>query len=95
MTNPCEGCRQNCCDGFFVLKEKAGYLPDFIRVTWSDGAMAYCRCDNYDKKRGVCLDYEHRPDFCRRTATNGNWPHKNCLLKRSGDMTLFDDIGGL
>ena len=70
-------------------------MPGFIRVLWSDKEMMFCACDNFDQKNKECLDYENRPDFCRTTGEKGNWPHKNCLLKKPEDHSLFDDFEGL
>jgi len=70
----------------------ADHLPVFVRVVWSNQSSLLCTCDNFDRKNEVCLDYENRPDFCRKAGTNGNFPNKDCRLRRPEDYTFADDF---
>jgi len=90
--NPCIGCRQSCCDTFFVDK-KTPEIPPFIRVLWDEENIMYCSCDNFDRENKVCLDYANRPIFCRETANKGKFPHNDCLLKQPEDYAFWDDFG--
>jgi hypothetical protein len=90
--NLCAGCRQNCCAGFFVNPRAVPELPSYFRIWQYDRVNLYCQCGKFDAENGVCKDYEHRPEICRRTGENGKVPHKDCLL---GAINLSDESEAL
>lgn len=88
MSNECLRCKKNCCDHFLITF-------DLFNKNWweSEGKFQFTmfkkdfitgrfHCDNFDRERGICTDYENRPIVCRNTGNEGMYPSDKCLLRK-------------
>ena len=70
-----------------------GYTEEQLRCLGSSIArdrMVYT-CMHFDRKTGLCGDYENRPGLCRRHPTDGRCGY-GCGIQTSSDLVALEDV---
>ena len=71
----CRVCDGSCCKTINLLYRKSGRslyknTPHLRDYPFLKRTGKYFTCDNYDEEKGLCKDYENRPNFCRNFICN-------------------------